>query len=113
IVLSSSFFDTSSFTRKASQVEQTSSSYFTSADYLNLLDVWRKKWENTLCTDLVRHFSYSESLAYTRVSALQYHALELLDTLLVTLTDFHVNVHGIASSKRRNRRTLLSVFLLY
>ncbi len=102
LVLASFFFDTGGFPRKASQVEQTGSSYFTSADYLNFLDVWRKKRENTLGSDLVRHFSYSESLASARVSALQYHALELLDTLFVTFTDLHVNIHCVASSKSRN-----------
>ncbi len=113
-VLSSSFFDTGSLTRQTSQVEQTGSSHFTAADYLNFLNVRRKNRENTLSTDLVRHFSNGERLTSRAcISALQHHALELLDTLFVTFTYFHVDVHGVASSKRRDRRALLSVFLLY
>ncbi len=112
--LASSFFDTSRFSGKTSQVEQTRSSYLTSAENFNFFYVRRKYWKNTLRSNLVRYFSNGEGFtSRTSISALQNYALKLLDTFFGTLPDFYVDVHRVASSERRDRRALLRVFLLY
>jgi hypothetical protein len=109
----SSFLDTSSFTLKASQVVESRSSYLTFSDQLDFLDRWGKQWENTLQPDLVRYFSYCERFAVgVYVFALNHNALELLYTLFVTLTDFHVDVYSVTCLERWVRGTLVSIFLL-
>lgn len=98
---------------QASQVEQSCSSYFTSSHQLDFLDRWRQQRKNTLYTDLVRYFSDSESLTVcVYVFTLDHNALELLNTLFVTLTDSNVYVYSITSLESRKRGALVSRVLL-
>lgn len=99
LVLHSDFFlDTSSFTLTSSQVEQSSSSYSTLSQYVDLLDRWRKDREDTLYTDTIGDFSYCESLTIgVRVFTLDHSSLELLDSFLITFFDTYVYIDGITS----------------
>src|SRR5690606_38599564 len=77
------FLDTCSFTLASSQVEQTSSSYFTFSQHVDLLDSWGDDREDTLYAHTVGDFTYSERLTVrVGVSTLDHSSLELLDTLL-------------------------------
>ena len=105
--------DTSCFARQDTQVEQTSPTYFTTTDNFDLVDVRRQEREDTLGTNLVGNLTNGEGFAVgVRVLTLNYNTLELLNTLLVALANFHVNIDSVAGSKTREAGAALLGFLL-
>nr|GFD15181.1 hypothetical protein [Tanacetum cinerariifolium] len=61
--VATTLFDTSSFAREATQVEQTSTTHFTATNQLDFVDVRRQQRENPLSANLVRNLTNGESFS--------------------------------------------------
>jgi hypothetical protein len=108
------FFDSGSFALTATQVVQASSSHTASAHQLDLVEVGRKKGEDTLYTNTVGNFAYGEGLTIgAGILALDNRTLKLLDTLFVSFANLHVYIYGITGLERRKVGPGLLVLLLY
>lgn len=103
-------FNTSRFALTTTEVEQPGTTYFTKADNLYFINVWRQHGEDTLHTNTVRDFANRERFAIgVRITALNNRTGENLDTLFVTLANFNVHVHRIAGTKHGDVGTPLGV----
>jgi hypothetical protein len=102
------FLDTGSFTNAFAQVKDACTTHFTTTVYFDFLNVGAVQRENALNTHTVRNFAYGKGFCYTGIAALEYIALEELDTLLVAFLDFVV--HGYAVSGFEIGKILLKVF---
>ena len=95
----SSFLDTGFLTGEITQVEDTSATYSAVLVDINLLDEGAGDGEDTLYANAIGNLTNSKGFGGTRTTTLDNNALEVLDTLFVSFTDFIVNSNGIASAE--------------
>lgn len=96
------------------QVIQLCSPHATGFQYFDLVDRRRYYREDTLYANAVGHLAYGKRLAIGAAAfALDYSALKLLNTLLITFFDLHVNIHRVAWLERRMLFTNLCEFRFY
>lgn len=108
------FLDTSRLTLTSSQIEETSSSYFTFSYQVDLLDGWGNDWEDTLYTNSIGNLTHGKGFSVgVWVFSLDHSSLELLDSFLVTFFDTYVYVDGITGFERRELGSRLAVFRFY
>src|SRR6218665_3052688 len=90
-------FDAGSLAMLTFQVIQLCSPHATGFQYFDLVDRRRYYREDTLYANAVGHLAYGKRLAIGAAAfALDYSALKLLNTLLITFFDLHVNIHRVA-----------------
>ena len=97
--LVATLFDTGFLTGKVAQVEDTGTAHSTTLVDIYLLNKRTGKREDTFHAHAVRNLADSKGLSCSASTALQHNALEVLDSLFVTLFDLVVNRDGIASLK--------------
>ena len=108
-----SFFDFGFLSGEFAEVENAGLAHDAVAQNLDGLDVRRVEGENTLHTHVAGHLAHGERLGGALSFDLDDHALERLDTLLVTLDDAVVHVDGVAGSEFRDFRGILSLECLF
>ena len=91
-----SFFNTSFFTCKISEVEDTCSAYHTVFVYIDLFDERRCEREYSFHTYATRNFTNSKGSGNSCTSYLKDYSLKLLDTFFVSFADFIMDSDGIA-----------------
>jgi hypothetical protein len=94
--------DAGFFARQFAQVEQASTANLATLGYLDIYDVGRSIWKNTLNTNAIRNFTYGEGFGRSRTFDLNYITTEGLDTLLVTFNDFIIHNDVVSCSESRH-----------
>ena len=99
--LETTFLDTGFLTGKFAQVEDTGATDNPALVHFHFFDERRIDGEYPFHTDIARHLAHRESSRGSAAATLQYNALELLDTLLVTFFNLITYSYGVASFESR------------
>lgn len=107
------FFDFGFLSGEFAEIEDAGLTHFPVAQYLEGLDVRGVHREDTLHSHVPGHFAHGERFGDSVSFDLDDHALEGLDTFLVTLDDAVVHVDGVAGFEFRDFRRILSLECLF
>ena len=109
-VLFPSFFNTSFFTCKVTEVEDACSAHHAVFVDIDLFDERGGEGENSFHTYTAGNLTNSKGLGASCTGELQNNSLELLDTFFVSFTDFIVDSDGIAGLELGERLAFYLVF---
>ena len=110
--LTSSLFNTGFLTGEIAQIEDSCTAYSATLVNINLLDKRAADGEYTLHTNAVGNLTDSKGLSRTASAALQYNALEVLDTFFVSFFNLVMNRDGIASLELGELFTLNQILFI-
>jgi hypothetical protein len=101
VILESFLFDPGFFTSPATQVEQAGTTNTTSPVDINLVDERRVERENPFHAYVSGNFPNRKGFGQSRTFDLNYRTTIILNSFLVTLTDFVMHRDGIAGTELR------------
>lgn len=94
-------FDPGGFTAQLAKVEDFRTTDHTTFHHLDLFDVGRGEWEDTLDTNVIGNFPDCEGGVGALTIELDYHTLVLLNTFFFAFLDPHIHSYSVTCTEVR------------